>query len=244
MDFVVTQTYLSDILHFAAQALLAPDIILLLAFMAYALFSIGGIVVEAVTERRRFTVEMPRFLADLTAARQDAVPDVVGRSGLLNRQKAALLTAFDYRMLPGDAMLALARRLIAQEEDRYNSITGRNNAAARVAPMLGLMGTLIPLGPGIAALGRADVGELASSLLVAFDTTVAGLAAAAVLLVVAKIRSRWYEDYMSALEGAMATMLQKIADVREAGDITVSEPSDYAFMYTRATKRGAGKERA
>ena len=45
------QTYLSDILHVVSQGLLAPDIILLLLFIAYALYSIGSVLVEAITER-------------------------------------------------------------------------------------------------------------------------------------------------------------------------------------------------
>ena len=49
---------------------------------------------------------------------------------------------------------------VGEEESRYDSIAGRNNMAARVSPMLGLMGTLIPLGPGIQALGKANTAEL------------------------------------------------------------------------------------
>ena len=204
------QTYLSDILHVVSQGLLAPDIILLLLFIAYALYSIGSVLVEAITERRHFKVVMPTFLNALMAADEKDVPLVVEQSGLLKRQKQALLTVYENRDLPGDALMALIKREVEQEEYRYERITGRNNTAARVAPMLGLMGTLIPLGPGIEALGRADTTALSSSLLVAFDTTVAGLVVAAVCLVIGKIRSNWYENYLSALDASMATMLEKI----------------------------------
>ncbi len=243
MDFVVTQTYLGDILHCISQALLAPDIVLLIAFIAYAVFCIGSIVMEAIAERRNFRVEMPRFLAALSAAEQDAIPRVVKESGLLNRQKVALLTVFDYRLLPGDACVALTRRLVSAEEIRYAKIAGRNDTAVKVAPMLGLMGTLIPLGPGIAALGTGDLAGLSSSIVIAFDTTVAGLATAVVCLVIGKIRRNWYEDYMTALDSAMATLFQKIADMREAGRITQTEPDTQARDYAaqvrgmRAAKR-------
>ena len=231
MDGSIIQTYLSDILHAVSQSLLAPDIVLLLAFIGYALFCIGSIIAERFSERRHFKVAMPKFLAALMAAKEEEIPTVIEQSGLLKRQKVALLTVYDYRMLPGDALVALIRRLVSEEETRYDRITGRNNMAARVTPMLGLMGTLIPLGPGIQALGKADTAALSSSLLVAFDTTVAGLVAAAVCMVVGKIRTNWYGNYMSALDSAMATMLQKIEDMRAEGKITVKEPSDYAFLY-------------
>ena len=231
MDGSAAQTFLSDLLHVIAQALLAPDILLLLAFIGYALFCIGSIVAECFTERRHFKVAMPKFLAELMAASEDEIPAVIENSGLLKRQKSALLTVYDYRILPGDALVALIKRLVSEEESRYDHITDRNGMAARVSPMLGLMGTLIPLGPGIQALGKADTETLSTSLLVAFDTTVAGLVVAAVCMVIGKIRSNWYANYMSALDSAMATMLQKIEDMRAAGIIQIQEPTNYAFLY-------------
>lgn len=239
MGFPVAQTYLADILHAVSQGLLVPVIALLIALIAYALFCIGSILMEYFTERRHFKVVMPRFLADLMAAGQDDIPNVVQKSGLITRQNVALLTVYDYRMLPGDALIALVRRLIDEEEERYERIRSRNNTIARVAPMVGLMGTLIPLGPGIDALGRADTAALSSSLLVAFDTTVAGLVVAAVCLIIGKIRNRWYNDYMSALDTAMATMHQKIEDMRAAGEITTTKPSNYAFMFELAPGKRA-----
>lgn len=231
MGVSAAQSYLSDILHVVSQGLLIPTILLLLGFIAYALFCIGSVVSEYFTERKYFQVQMPKFLAALMAARQDEIPDVIKKSSLLKRQKAALLTVYDYRTLPGDALVALIRRLVSEEETRYDRIAGRNNMAARVSPMIGLMGTLIPLGPGIEALGRADTSALSSSLLIAFDTTVAGLVVAAICLIIGKIRTNWYGNYMSALDSAMATMLQKIEDMRASGEITIEEPSDYAFLY-------------
>ena len=244
MGFSVAQTYLSDILHVVSQALLIPVIIALLLFIAYALYSIGSIISEYFNERRHFKVVMPKFLAALMAAKQDEVPKVIEESGLLRRQKTALLTAYDYRMLPGDALIALIKRLVSEEESRYDRIRARNNMAARISPMIGLMGTLIPLGPGIEALGRADTAALSSSLLIAFDTTVAGLVVAAICLAVGKIRGNWYDNYLSALDAAMATMLEKIEDMRGAGEITTEEPSDYAFMFESTAETAASAKAA
>lgn len=244
MDGSVVQTWMSDILHAITQGLLIPDIVLLIGFIAYALFCIGSIIVEFFTERRHFKVVMPKFLAALMAAKEDEVPKVIEESGLLKRQKEALLTVYDYRVLPGDALIALIRRLVSEEESRYDRISGRNNMAARVSPMLGLMGTLIPLGPGIQALGTANTELLSDSLLIAFDTTVAGLVVAAVCMVIGKIRSIWYGNYMSALDSGMATMLQKIEDMRAEGKIVTKEPSNYAFLFGQGAAGGKKDKKA
>ena len=228
---------MASVLHAISQALLIPVITLLIAFIGYALFCIGSIIVEAINERRNFKVEMPKFLAALMAASDAEIPGIIKNSGLLNRQKAALLTVYDYRTLPGDALVALIRRLVGEEESHYTHITDRNNTASKLAPMAGLMGTLIPLGPGVAALGTGDTETLSNSLLIAFDTTVAGLIVAVICMAIGKIRSNWYNDYMLALDSAMATLHEKIEAMRESGEITVKEPSNYAFMFQEGLKK-------
>ncbi len=76
----------------------------------------------------------------------------------------------------------------------------RADLLARVGPMLGLMGTLIPLGPGLAALGRGELEVLAEAVTVAFDTTVMGLLTGIVGFILARLRRRWYDKVLDALE--------------------------------------------
>ena len=70
--------------------------------------------------------------------------------------------------------------------------------------MLGLMATIIPLGPGLAALGRGESQALAQAVTVAFDATVLGLAAGIVGLWVGRLRRRWYEELLDDIESAGA----------------------------------------
>lgn len=95
----------------------------------------------------------------------------------------------------GDAgqLGALARRRI----DRVDLI-------ARIGPMLGLMGTLIPLGPGLAALGRGEMDLLAQAVTIAFNTTVLGLLAGILGFLVGRFRRRWYDAAMARLEADRA----------------------------------------
>jgi len=76
----------------------------------------------------------------------------------------------------------------------------RADLLARIPPMLGLMATIIPLGPGLAALGNGDPAKLASAVTVAFDATVLGLVAGIGGLVIGKLRRRWYEETLDAME--------------------------------------------
>ena len=106
--------------------------------------------------------------------------------------------------------MALAQQLVAQEEERLEKYTAVTDLIARLGPMFGLLGTLIPLGPGIVALGQGDTQTLAESLGVAFDTTIAGVISAAVSCVISNIRKRWYNEYITLLESTMECILEEM----------------------------------
>lgn len=75
----------------------------------------------------------------------------------------------------------------------------RSDLLSRCGPILGLMGTLIPLGPGLTALGNGNMEILATALTVAFDTTVVGLLIGLVNYCISRMRRRWYDDLWQSL---------------------------------------------
>jgi biopolymer transport protein ExbB/TolQ len=91
---------------------------------------------------------------------------------------------------------------LAAIEARARRRIERADILTRIAPMLGLMATLISLGPGLTALSNGDLGLLAEAMLTAFDTTVIGLAAGAMGFVIARLRRRWYDEALSRWERA------------------------------------------
>ena len=132
----------------------------------------------------------------------------IRNSLLLIRQKDALTELISHPDITPLMRESLAVRLIQQEQAFYDRRLKISDVIAKIGPMLGLLGTLIPLGPGIIALGQGDTITLSSSLLTAFDTTIMGLIAAAIAIVISTIRSRWYADYMSVLETLMECILE------------------------------------
>ena len=85
-------------------------------------------------------------------------------------------------------------------EARAHRRIERADILTRLSPMLGLMATLISLGPGLTALSNGNLNLLAEAMLTAFDTTVLGLAAGAIGFVIGRLRRRWYEEALARWE--------------------------------------------
>lgn len=200
---------IKDVLRAISSSLQIPAIIILILLVLITIVMLGGFVAEIFTERRALKSDIPDLVDNLQKKTSKEMSAVIEASGLLKRQKAAVNQVLDRISYSNDTREALARQLIADEECRYTKITKITDLIARVAPMFGLMGTLIPLGPGIIALAQGDTKTLSDSILIAFDTTVAGLISAAVSFVISGIRKGWYEQYMIGLETVMETVLDE-----------------------------------
>ena len=187
------------ILRAVANAFRIPVIIILIAMIAFAAFCIGWVIVEALRERRHMNVKLPELLDQMKSGEQ-SLAECINESGLLWRQKKLLLEILVHPDFDEDERDSFADNLIEKEETHYDGILKWTDTMAKLAPMAGLLGTLIPLGPGIIALGQGDTYTLSQSMLTAFDTTIAGLIVAGVCIVVSTLRRRWYAGYMSDLE--------------------------------------------
>lgn len=206
-------TFLStmqDALHNMSDMLLYPVLVLLLLGILVTIFEAATLLVEYVAERRFFKVKVPCMLHELIELPAEQMSDAIARSGLLKPQQKVLATIFDNRDLPQETRWALAKKLLIAERDRVQRRYSLDDFLAKVAPMFGLMGTLIPLGPGLVAFGDGDSSAMSSAMLVAFSTTVAGLAIAIVLMTIARIRRKWYGQYSSTLEAAVTSMLERL----------------------------------
>ncbi|MFT4247482.1 MAG: MotA/TolQ/ExbB proton channel family protein [Pseudomonas sp.] len=91
------------------------------------------------------------------------------------------------------ATLATIERTARRRIERADVLT-------RIPPMLGLMATLISLGPGLSALSDGNLTLLAQAMQAAFDTTVIGLAAGVVGFVIGRLRRRWYDEALERWE--------------------------------------------
>ena len=204
---------ISEIMHTVASALQGPVIIVLMLLALFMVVMLGMLIAEFFTERRYFKLSVPKLVDDLRAS--DDPIKIVNESGMLRRQKAALFELLTHPDATPIDRESMAVNIVAQEHATFDSRVKVTDFIAKVAPMLGLMGTLIPLGPGVIAIGSGDTQLLSESLLIAFDTTIIGLIVAALALLISTIRKSWYAKYDAAFEAACEVVLQKANEMAE-----------------------------
>lgn len=76
--------------------------------------------------------------------------------------------------------------------------------STRIAPMLGLVATMIPMGPALKALADGQIADVSHNLAVAFSAVILALIAAALTYWVAHVRRRWYASDLLNIEQALA----------------------------------------
>jgi len=93
-----------------------------------------------------------------------------------------------------------ALKVLTDTEQIAARLLDRTRIFIRIGPILGLMGTLIPISPALVALAAGDVKTLSANLIVAFSTTVVGLLIGSIAYLVSLFRERAYTQDLSDLE--------------------------------------------
>ena len=201
---------MTEILHSIGQGLRIPCYAVLLILMAIAVAEIGYLIYEAAQRANSDDVNTVELLHTMRGKSLAEIGALLNGEPFLARQKKMFTRLLDTADLPEETRLAAAKRMLEGEDAYYDRILHVTDTVAKLGPMFGLLGTLIPLGPGIMALGRGDTATLSASMSVAFDTTIAGLITAAVCAVISGIRRRWYNAEIADVEAVMEGVLQEM----------------------------------
>lgn len=202
---------LTSILHIISESLLTPVVVLLVVFVVLFILFLGGFINEAISRKAIKKDELEGIIRNVSSANNpETIKNTVEDSSLLPNQKKILIKIADNYDIGPEARKALATKLIEDEESKLIKNTSKTDILIRLGPILGLLGTLIPLGPGLSALGSGDIATLAESLTIAFDTTVVGLSVGAVAYLISKFKKQWYESDLMTVETIAEAELENL----------------------------------
>ena len=178
--------YISDILYWISTGLLVPVIVLLIVLFGRSMLLIGGFFGQYLSVRKTEAILKHEF----DSLNRDNIATLAER--LPVHQKSPVIK-YIKRMLEHRDSEAHLQKLLSDFEIASNADLATSKTLSKLGPMLGLMGTLIPMGPALVGLSTGDIASMAYNMQVAFATTVVGLFSATVGFITGQVKTRWYQ---------------------------------------------------
>jgi len=172
------------------QVLRVPVFVLLWVCVAMTLFYAASYLVEAVRRRNaRRGFDLQQWLQegrvlDTSAERRARLPGSLG----------TMLGSI--QQLDSDQALHHGglENVVAEYEEKLRHGLDGPRALVKVGPSLGLIGTLIPMGSSLAAMAAGNLGAMAGQMVVAFTSTIVGLATGTVAYGLVALRNSWVSE--------------------------------------------------
>ena len=184
---------ISDILYVISTGLLVPVVVLLIYFFIRAIILLIGFFAQYQTMYRTAS-SLCKELNSLS------IEDIDSLAERLPKNADATVRDFVCRLVAARDSEALREKILAEYELAAENDIATSKTLSKMGPMLGLMGTLIPMGPALVGLATGDIATMAYNMQVAFATTVVGLFAAAVGFITQSVKQRRYKRNITSLE--------------------------------------------
>ncbi len=178
---------LTNVLYWISTGMLIPVIILLLLAFGWSLVLLGdtyGAFAGRLKNRAPLNVLMEEIKKGSLCAMN--FKQILKRKSLL-LEHLLRMKAVDWHPVHGEKIISDFELKLQRDLDGPTTLM-------RVGPMLGLMGTLIPMGPALVGLAAGDLEAMALNMRIAFSTTVVGIFVGAIGFVVQLIKKRWFKE--------------------------------------------------
>ena len=182
-----------------SNALKEPVHVVALLLLAILAFELGRIGMEAWRRVRPSAPPLEQLASQAMSHHERA--DELARKAPGPLAERAVLGLAD---AANDGGREAIENALASYELQIQRRLDRTRVLVRAGPAVGLMGTLIPLAPGLAALGKGNYTQLASDLQVAFAATVIGILVGTGAFTLTLLRTRIYTEDLASLERAVA----------------------------------------
>ena len=193
---------ISDIMFWISTGLLVPVIVLLILLFFRSLLLVGSFFGQYVSIRKTDKV----IREQMETLHVDNVDHLAEK---LPEKSNSLVVMFMKRILAEQQNKAQVQRLLANFEIAADKDLAISKTLTKLGPILGLMGTLIPMGPALVGLSTGDIASMAYNMQVAFATTVIGLVAGAIGFLTQQVKQRWYLQDMTNLECLVEALNEK-----------------------------------
>lgn len=183
---------ITNVLYRISTGLLVPVIVLLILFFIRALVMAAA----SFGQYMRMKKSSGRLY---DALEREAPKSVETFRALLPASPGSLLEKYASRMAESTDHAGV-ELLLSEYELAADKSIATSRTLAKMGPILGLMGTLIPMGPALTGLATGDIAAMAGNMQVAFATTVVGLTVSAIGYLTQQTREHWASADLAVLE--------------------------------------------
>jgi len=198
---------LKSFIYLIASSLLYPVLFLLVVLTVWILIYGGSFFAEWL-ERVRLFKYQPEDLPKIIKAPDD-------RRIFSHRVNYYIENLRRVLADSGESIEVVVENILQENTLNLWKSLDRARMVIRVGPSLGLIGTLIPMGTGLGALSQGDMTKLSTDLVIAFTTTVVGLAVGITSYFFYTIKRRWIEEDIKNIE--LATEILAGNSFKETG---------------------------
>jgi biopolymer transport protein ExbB/TolQ len=184
---------LTELMFWISNGLLVPVVVGLLFFFCKALIQ-GGSFFSQYLYRSRQQRQVDALLEEVEVTGMEALAAAL-REMPPSPFLATMLAIHERRDNP-----AWITRSISAYELRADAELGKTRLLTKFGPILGLMGTLIPMGPALVGLSTGDIASMAYNMQIVFATTVLGLLTGAIGYLVLQVKQRWMASDLASMD--------------------------------------------
>ena len=192
---------ISNILYWISTGLLVPVIVLLIFFFVRALLLIGAFFGQYL-QIKKSTEIMYAGIESLTA---ESLPEF---EASIPEKSESLVCVYAREIVAAGNDEAKVNLLLSEYEIAADKNISTSRVLTKMGPILGLMGTLFPMGPALVGLATGDIASMAYNMQVAFATTVVGLVVSAIGFVTQQVKERWAMKNLAILEFVAQTVVK------------------------------------
>lgn len=183
----------SEILFIVSNGLMIPVILLLLYFLVKAIWILLGLYGQIKVQREISSI--------LKALVRDYSDECIKDTQIkLQATGESIVSEYLKRIIEHKHDSRYCEHELADFQVEAQKILAKYRMLVKFGPMLGLMGTLIPMGPALVGLGLGDISSMAYNMQVAFATTVIGMLVSGIGLCALQLNQRYYAGYLNDLE--------------------------------------------
>ncbi len=209
MESVVT-----EIFYRLSTAFFWPVALALLVLFVLSLADLGSLLVQSRRRAAAPASDLPALANALAASLRNAAQPHPG-AAVLSPSLARFWAMLEARLARLDSHEHLDLWLdetLQREEMRVANRLDLTRTLVRIAPMLGLAGTIIPLGPALQSLLAGDMAGMVNHLVVGFGAVVCGLVLGGIAYVLTLTRERWARADLKEMENLCELVLRAMPE--------------------------------